>query len=103
MSVPENTFAPGITIGTLGDRGHINPVNAQPHKDLKRHSQLAFTPVDQHQVRPLAAGAIRVFLQRAGKTPPQYLAHHGVIVAGGSLAGAAGGSDAAAVAAPTGA
>ena len=39
--------------------------------------------VDQDQLGPLAAFALRVFLDDAGEPPGQHLAHHGVVVAGG--------------------
>src|SRR3546814_7668126 len=56
-----------------------------PYTTLFRSAdgELALAAVEQHQVRPLVAAALGVFLQGALEAPRQHLAHHGVVVAGG--------------------
>ena len=74
-------LAAGIAVGTLGDRYDRKILDAEFGEDLLRCCQLSLSAVDQDEIRPLIAGALRIFLQSAPEAAAEYLAHHCVIVA----------------------
>ena len=80
-------LAAGVAVRALGDghQGHV--LHPQLAGHLQHGVELAAAAVDQHQVRPVAAGAVGILAHQAGEAPGHHLAHHGVVVAGGQIAG----------------
>ncbi|KAF1856274.1 hypothetical protein Lal_00000685 [Lupinus albus] len=66
----------------LGDGDQRHVVDAEFLQRLAHRAHLALAAVDQHEIGPDAAFAIRVFLLRAGEPAAEHLAHHREIVVG---------------------
>jgi len=79
----EEALAPGIAVGTLGDRRDRDVADAEFGERGLRLGELPLPAIDQHQIRPHTALALGIFLQRAEKAAAEHLAHHRVIIAAG--------------------
>src|SRR5665213_509438 len=94
----EESLAPGVAVGPLGDGNQRHIGHAHFRKCIDRGTQLPLPAVDQHQVGPRLVVALfrlageysrersvggepRVFFQQSFEPPLQHLAQHAVIVA----------------------
>ena len=48
---------------------------------IAARATLALPAIEQHQIGPVGAFALGIFLEQPGETPGQHFAHHGVVVA----------------------
>ena len=81
-------LAAGIAVRALGDADHGHVVDARFLQHRADRRELALAAVDQQQIRPFAARAVRILLLEPGEAAAEHLAHHREIVAGDGLGAA---------------
>src|SRR5690242_3668754 len=73
-------LAARIAVGSLGDCHDRHIADPELGEDRLRLRQLPLSAIDQHQIGPHAALALRIFFQRAIEAPAEHLPHHRVII-----------------------
>src|SRR5947209_10485333 len=76
----EEALAPGVAVGSLGDRRDRHVVDAELGKHALRNVELPLAAIDQHEIGPAAPIAFGILFQRPREPTLQHLAHHRVVV-----------------------
>src|SRR5215469_10349950 len=80
----KKALAAGIAVRPFGDADDGDIGDAELLEHALRHVQLTLAAIDQYEIGPHAAIALRILPERAGEAALQDLAHHRVVVTAGA-------------------
>ncbi len=80
-----NALAAGVAVGTLGDGGDLDVVEAELIEHRMRRGELAGAAVDQDEIGRGPSFHLAFALGELAEAPRQHLAHHGVVVTRGKV------------------